>query len=84
MSGGRITGTPRTVTSRVLAILDAFQPDTTTLNLTQISQRTGLPASTAHRLLVELTEWGALQRDPDLRYHLGPRLTRAAPSDDSR
>src|SRR5215212_7493854 len=49
--------TPRTVTARALAILESFSPDQTALSLMEISRRTGLSASTTHRLVGELSEW---------------------------
>ena len=34
----------------------------------------GLPVSTTHRLVGELTAWGGLERDPDGRYRVGLRV----------
>ena len=70
--------TPRTVTARALAILESFSPDQTALSLMEISRRTGLSASTTHRLVGELSEWGALERLSDLRYRSGQRLCEVA------
>lgn len=64
----------RTVTSKVLAILEVFETSRIALSLTEISERSNLPASTVHRLLNELTEWGLLARGPSNRYQLGIRL----------
>ncbi|TQS87381.1 IclR family transcriptional regulator [Arthrobacter sp. TS-15] len=64
----------RTATSRVLAILEAFEKSRGSLSLTDIAQGSGLPLSTAHRLVNELTDWGFLSRDPNGRYQLGIRL----------
>jgi DNA-binding IclR family transcriptional regulator len=58
----------------VLAILGSFSPGNTELSLAEISRRTGLASSTTHRLVAELSAWGALERDDKLRYHIGPRL----------
>jgi DNA-binding IclR family transcriptional regulator len=66
------------VTARALAILDSFSPERTALSLVEISRCTGLSASTAHRLIGELSEWGALERQPDLRYRIGRRLCEVA------
>jgi DNA-binding IclR family transcriptional regulator len=62
------------VTSRVLAVLGAFGAEHPHLSLTQLSRRTGLPMATAHRLVGELTAWGALERDRRGRYRIGLRL----------
>lgn len=62
------------VTSRVLAILAAFDVRHPTLTLSDIARRAGLPLATAHRLVGELASWGALTRDPDGGYTVGARL----------
>ncbi|MFR9779938.1 IclR family transcriptional regulator [Micromonospora sp. MS34] len=73
MAGGiRDPGT--SVTSRVLAILAAFDVDHPTLTLSDIARRAGLPVATAHRLVGELVTWGALSRGPDGSYTVGVRL----------
>ena len=64
----------RTVTSKVLAILEAFEKSRGALSLTDIAEKSGLPLSTAHRLVNELTDWGFLSREPNGRYQLGIRL----------
>ncbi|MBE1537674.1 IclR family transcriptional regulator [Actinomadura algeriensis] len=71
---GQIREPGRTVTSRVLAVLDAFGPDDTGLSLAELCRRTGLAPSTAHRLAAELVEWGGLERGDDQRYRIGLRL----------
>ena len=63
-----------TVASRTLAVLGAFDSEHTRLTLTEISSRAGLPLATAHRLVAELTSWGALSREPDGSYVIGRRL----------
>jgi DNA-binding IclR family transcriptional regulator len=62
------------VTSRALAILDAFGSETPRLSLSEIAQRSGTPLTTAHRMLAELTDWGALTRRVDGRYEIGRKL----------
>ena len=62
------------VTSRVLAIIGAFTPERPRLRLVEICRATGLKAPTAHRLLAELVEWGALEKLDDGRYRVGLRL----------
>ena len=64
----------RTVTSKVLSILEAFEKSRGALSLTEIAEKSGLPLSTAHRLVNELTDWGLLSREPNGRYQLGIRL----------
>jgi DNA-binding IclR family transcriptional regulator len=60
-----------TVTSKVLAILRAFDGSDSTLPLTRIAEITGLTMPTAHRLVSELVEGGALSRDGRGRYRVG-------------
>lgn len=62
------------VTSRALALLGAFDEHHRVLRLSELAARAGLPVPTAHRLVGELTEWGALSRRPDGRYRIGQRL----------
>lgn len=63
-----------TVTARVLGVLDVFSAAHPELSITEIARRAGLPLSTAHRLVGELTAWGALERGGDGRYRIGLRL----------
>src|SRR4051812_7567137 len=71
---GRSTTPGRSVTSRALAILDAFDTGAPRLSLSEIAERSGTPLTTAHRLLGELAEWGALVRRSDGRYEIGRKL----------
>jgi DNA-binding IclR family transcriptional regulator len=64
----------RSVASRVLAILDAFDVDHPRLTLSEIAARSGMALSTVHRLVGELEEWQALRRTGDGSYHIGIRL----------
>ncbi|MFC8850228.1 MULTISPECIES: IclR family transcriptional regulator [unclassified Micromonospora] len=64
----------RSVTSRALALLDAFSPASPALTLTELARRAGLPLPTAHRRAAELLAWGALERGDDGRYRIGLRL----------
>jgi DNA-binding IclR family transcriptional regulator len=61
------------VTGRVLGVLAAFCAERPELTLTEISRRAGLPLTTAHRIVGELTAWGALERVAG-RYRIGLRL----------
>lgn len=65
---------PRSLSGKVLDVLGTFQADCVELTLSEISRRSGLPLSTTHRLVRELTAWGALERNPDGRYHIGLHL----------
>lgn len=60
----------RSVLSRAVAILDAFDDDHPVLSLSAISERSGLPLTTSHRLAGELVALGLLDRD-DLGYRVG-------------
>lgn len=71
---GNATEAGRTTTSRVLAIFGAFSPATRSLNLAELSEHSGLPVPTVHRLAAELLEWGALERTETGRYRIGMRL----------
>ncbi len=64
----------RSVTSKVLALLDAFSPASPTLTLSELARRAELPLPTAHRRVAELVAWGALERGDDGRYRIGLRL----------
>jgi DNA-binding IclR family transcriptional regulator len=77
-AGARDGPSRPSVTARVLAILDAFTPSCPALSLSDISRRTGLPPATAHRLVGELTRWGALERDEHGVYRIGLRLWEVA------
>ncbi len=62
------------VASRVLALLGAFDGEHRSQTLSQLAQRAGLPLATAHRLVAELADWGALVRLPSGDYVVGRRL----------
>jgi DNA-binding IclR family transcriptional regulator len=66
----------RSVAARLFAILDAFTAPTlaSSLSLTAIAERAGLPLSTTHRMVAEWVSWGGLARQDDGRYSLGMRL----------
>ncbi|MFG1923138.1 IclR family transcriptional regulator [Cryptosporangium sp. NPDC048952] len=59
---------------RATHLLAAFTPDRPAMSLTQLAQRTGLPLTTAHRLLGVLVDCGLLERDEDGLFHVGLRL----------
>jgi DNA-binding IclR family transcriptional regulator len=66
------------VPARLLSLLDAYTEGRSAYTLSELSRRTGLPLSTAHRLVGELERWGALERGPDARYRIGLRLVELA------
>ena len=69
------TNTPgQTVSRRLLAVLDCFDVAHPALTLTEVATRSGLPISTARRLINELRDWGGLERLDDGRYRIGMRL----------
>lgn len=70
----RPAGGQRTAAGRVLSVLDAFDAEHLELTLSEIGRRSGLTLSTAHRLVGELHDWGALERLPDGRYTVGLRV----------
>jgi DNA-binding IclR family transcriptional regulator len=77
--GKVVTGpTPMTAAGRLLAVLDTFAPGHSVLSLTEISRRAGLSLTTTHRLVGELVNWGALERDPKGRYRIGLHLLELA------
>ncbi|SDN72542.1 IclR family transcriptional regulator [Allokutzneria albata] len=65
---------PSSVSARLLSVLGAFGPGSPRLTLSEISRRTGLPLTTAHRLVGELAAWGGLERDGEGHYQIGLRL----------
>jgi DNA-binding IclR family transcriptional regulator len=66
---GRSSTERRSVVSKVAAILRTFGFGGS-LTVTEIAQISGLPLSTAHRLVVELASWQLLRRGSEGRYTL--------------
>lgn len=64
---------PLLVLAKIAAILDAFTLERPALTAAQVRQATGIPASTAHRLLQNLVEHGFLDRAGD-GYAIGARM----------
>lgn len=70
--GGREPG--RSVTSKVLAIIEVFERSRRSMPLSEVAAQAGLPVSTTHRLVAEMTEWGLLSRSANGNVQLGIRL----------
>ncbi|WP_375386376.1 IclR family transcriptional regulator [uncultured Microbacterium sp.] len=64
----------RSVLSRHLRVLGAFDAAVPFLTLSEIAERAELAPSSAHRLVAELEAEGLLERLPDRTYRLGVRL----------
>jgi len=60
--------------ARAMRVLDCFTDDEPAVTAVLLSERTGLPSSTLHRLLASLTDLGLLTRTTGHRYTIGPRL----------
>jgi DNA-binding IclR family transcriptional regulator len=71
-----MSGERRSVLGRALRILDTVTGEG--LRLSEISRRSGVPLTTTHRIVAELLEWGALERDRDGGYRIGLRLWEVA------
>ncbi|MFC5744267.1 IclR family transcriptional regulator [Actinomadura rugatobispora] len=67
-------GPNKSVSSRVFSLLNAFTLQQPSMRLVQLSQATGLPVSTVHRMVTELVDLGALEREKDGAYRIGLRL----------
>lgn len=63
---------------RALRVLATFQDSGGALTLSEIGRRAHIPLTTTHRIVNELHEWGALERDPEGRYRVGLRLWEVA------
>jgi DNA-binding IclR family transcriptional regulator len=61
---------------RVFALLDLLGAELGELTLSELARRAGLPVSTTHRLLGELTAWGGVERTPDGTFRLGEKVWR--------
>lgn len=73
MSGGN-SEAGRSVTDKVLSVLTAFESERRPLALSEIASIAGIPVSTAHRFVGELTEWQFVSRNANGRYQLGLRV----------
>jgi DNA-binding IclR family transcriptional regulator len=71
---GNTSSPGASVTTRVFAVLDSFDAGHREQRLSDIARRADLPVPTVHRLVRDLTSWGALMRNPDGTYSIGARL----------
>ncbi|MER7692481.1 IclR family transcriptional regulator [Streptomyces sp. NPDC097610] len=55
-------------------MLFAFQPERSVLSLADLVRKTGMPQATVRRLVLELSDFGVLNRRPDGRFTVGLRL----------
>ncbi|MGP6178527.1 IclR family transcriptional regulator [Microbacterium sp. A196] len=62
------------MTVRIVRVLETFSAERTVQTATEIADRSGLPRSTAHRIVGELSAEGILERDEEGRIRLGMRL----------
>lgn len=68
-----MTEAPLLVLAKITAILDAFTLERPSMTAAEIRRSTGIPTSTAHRLLANLVEHGFLDRVGDA-YSIGARM----------
>lgn len=66
----------RSVLARTFDLLTAFEGSREGLALVELARRSGLPLTTVHRLTMDLVRQQVLERLPDRRYVVGPRLWR--------
>lgn len=72
------------IIERVVRILEAFDPETPSLSVGELTARSGLPRSTTSRLVEQLVSHGLLRRDTSRRVRIGVRMwelaSRASPA----
>ncbi|AZT96258.1 IclR family transcriptional regulator [Brevibacterium aurantiacum] len=56
---------------RLVRVLGSFDPDHQSLSTDELSERAGLPKSTAYRLINDMMRHNLLQRDPNGRIRIG-------------
>ncbi len=67
-------GSTGPVVARAARVLATFSPTHQRQTLREIAARAGLPLSTTHRIVGDLLDWGALERDEHGKLHIGIRL----------
>lgn len=70
----------RSVISKALSIMSTFEALPSPVTVQDLAEHSHVPLSTTHRIVGELVEWGALERDKNGGLHLGGRLTALATS----
>ena len=70
------TESRRSVLGRAFDILECFADGEPEQTIGSLCAKTDLPPATVHRMLANLTEWGAVERTSRGRYRLGMRLWR--------
>ncbi|HVV18101.1 MAG TPA: IclR family transcriptional regulator [Pseudonocardiaceae bacterium] len=73
MHSGERNTVPNSVLGRAMTLLTAFGPGEDELTLAELSRRTRIPKTTAHRILGELSEWHVVEHTPG-GVRLGMRL----------
>jgi len=71
MANNHSSSPGRSVTSKVVSLLDTFSSSAQELSLNALADRSGLPLSTAYRLASELVENGLLERESRGSYRIG-------------
>lgn len=66
----------RSVAERVFMVLLAFGPRHRLLTQSEIARRIDLPVATVHRMLHKLEDMGAVERNAEGRYGIGPLMWR--------
>lgn len=62
------------MTERIVRVLETFTSERTVQSASEIGRRSGLPSSSAHRIVDDLVSAGLLDRDEDSQIRLGMRL----------
>lgn len=62
------------MTERIVRVLETFTSERTVQSASEIGRRSGLPSSSAHRIVDDLVSAGLLDRDEDAQVRLGMRL----------
>ena len=73
-----VSGDAVSVPAKLLSLLDAYTEGRSAYTLSELARRTGLPLTTAHRLVGELERWGGLERGEDGKYRIGLRMVEVA------